>query len=118
MTTPTEFTLTEEHLALIQRMYVYWNDEAYDGAPAVGLKRPYGNSDVPGDVIDILGWPTPWLDEDDDVPEHVEERALAVHRETEVALQIVIMKQSFTPGTYVRPDLYDTRTWVLKESTT
>src|SRR4051812_17225575 len=46
-------TVTEGHIALLGRMYVDWDDSAYDGAPAVGIKRPYGNSDVLGDVFEI-----------------------------------------------------------------
>lgn len=112
MMTPMEFTLTEEHLKLLQRMYVGWNDSAYDGAPGVGLKRPYGNSDVEGDVIEILGWDDSVYANGDDRPEELVERALALHRETEIALQIVLTTRSFQPGTYVRPETYDTRTWI------
>ena len=54
-----QFEVTEDHLKLVQRMYWQWDDHAYDGAPAVGLKRPYGNSDVMYDIAQILGWTVP-----------------------------------------------------------
>ena len=31
-------------------------EECEYGAPAIDCKRPYGNSDVEGDIAEILGW--------------------------------------------------------------
>ena len=45
----TEFTVTEEHLKLLRRAYVDWEDCEF-GAPAIDCKRPYGNSDVIADI--------------------------------------------------------------------
>lgn len=107
-THPTTFTLTEQHIKLVRAMYVEWNDLAYDGAPEVHAKRPYGNSFVPGDVAEILG--IELIDDDDAAID----RLLAIHKETAIALQIILCTGCFEPGDYVRPELYDTRTWVAK----
>src|SRR5262245_17189804 len=48
------FTVTDEHLRLLRRAYVFW-DETEFGAPGINAKRPYGNSDVYGDIAEILG---------------------------------------------------------------
>ena len=41
----TRFTVTDEHLRLLRRAYVSW-DETEFGAPEIDCKRPYGNSDM------------------------------------------------------------------------
>jgi len=102
------FELTEEHLTLLGRAYVRW-DDCETGAPAIDCKRPYGNSDVPGDVAEILEWD---VDEDEGLTDEQAERALAIHAETETALQIVLATRSFAPGIYVLRDRYNTREWV------
>lgn len=114
------FRLTEQHIRLLGAMYAGFDDGAYDGAPAIGIKRPYGNSDVVGDVAEILGF--------DDYAEAVQrgedgtqefedatKELMKVHRETGTALQIVLNTQSFKPGLYGRPRQYDTRYWVRME---
>jgi hypothetical protein len=68
------FTVTDEHLRLLRRAYVGW-DEIEFGAPEINAKRPYGNSNVYGDIAEILGlvdgawqddveedWPPPELE--------------------------------------------------------
>jgi hypothetical protein len=50
----TEFTVTEDHLKLLRRAYIGWDDCEF-GAPGIDPKRPYGNSDVIGDIAEILG---------------------------------------------------------------
>ena len=68
------FTVTDEHLRLLRRAYVFW-DETEFGAPGINAKRPYGNSDVYGDIAEILSlvdgewqdeveedWPPPELE--------------------------------------------------------
>jgi len=106
MNMPMEFTLTEAHLKLLVRMYVGWYD-CESGAPLVDPKRPYGNSDVAGDVAEILGVED--FDPEDDVQyDHMHK----LHTETDVALQIVLSTRSFEPGRYKRLDTYDTQKWV------
>jgi hypothetical protein len=41
----TRFTVSDEHLRLLRRAYVSW-DETEFGAPEIDCKRPYGNSDM------------------------------------------------------------------------
>lgn len=103
-----EFTLTEEHVKLFRRIQIGWQ-YCETGAPEVDPKRPYGNSDVASDVIEILGWPKPPLDEDEEKGpawDAIHARALAVHYETHVALSVILCRSSFEPGTYVRSDRY------------
>ena len=82
------FDITEDHLTLLQRMYVRWEYGEW-GSPTISNKRPYGNSDVLSDIQEILGW------EIDDgggltVEEDLQKLAYELHRETETALQICL----------------------------
>ena len=103
-----DFTLTDNHVKLLHAMFVGW-DDCESGAPAVDPKRPYGNSYVPGDVRRILGWPSP---SDDDRVDEEDRRAYAIHRETELALQIVL-RHGPKPGHYRLADRYDRSSWQL-----
>ncbi len=49
-----QFTLKPEHVKLLRRMYVDWDDCEF-GAPEIDPEQPYGNSDVEQDMIEILG---------------------------------------------------------------
>lgn len=96
-----EFILTEQHIKLLSRMNVSWWDAEF-GAPSIDPKRPYGNSSVFQDLAEILltkGKSCPHcgelLDEQDEAKLH------ELHKETEIALQIVLSTQSFKPGKYV-----------------
>lgn len=113
------FELKPEHLKLLQRAYVNWQ-YAETGAPAIDPKRPYGNSNVALDVAEILGWSVP--DEDALSPSDYDqqydalwERAMAVHRETQQALQILLQVPNAQPGLYRRAQEYDQRSWQLVE---
>lgn len=103
-----KFTVTADHLKLLQRAYVGWDDCEY-GAPAIDGKRPYGNGDVATDIAEILGWATPR-----DGPSEAQERAArALHEETATVLQIVLCTPGFavTPGTYRITKDYDATSW-------
>ncbi len=111
------FELTENHIKLLREMYVSFNGDSYDGAPAVDIKRPYGNSDVPYDVARILGYAEYIKASDDDETEtdafeEATHELLKIHRETGTALQIVLSTGSFEPGMYGRPERYLTQHWV------
>lgn len=89
----TEFELTEQHLKLVRHFNFEWQ-HCETGAPAVNPKRPFGNSDVPPDIADLLGWP--WPDENElsaDVYDRealaMHEKCMAVYMETMTALAIV-----------------------------
>lgn len=86
-----EIEITEEHMKLLQRAYVDWEDCEY-GAPAIDCKRPYGNSDVEGDICEILGW-GPGFDEN--LNSDIEDRCEEIHRQTQYALQIILRARSF-----------------------
>lgn len=96
-----KFTVTESHVALARRMYVGWQD-CETGAPEIDPKRPYGNSDVPGDIHEIL---TGVMVDNDEVVLNREQRDeyLTLHREMGTALQVFLATGSFEPGDYVAP---------------
>lgn len=107
-TTLEEFHLLPEHIKLLTsgRVYVDWQD-CETGAPEINPKRPYGNSDVHNDVIEILGWPEiTEEDEDTDAYETKMERAMQIHRGTAKALEIMLSTKSIKPGVYRRKETY------------
>jgi len=106
----SSFTLTEEHIKLIRRMYVGWCECEY-GAPEIDPKRPYGNSWVAGDVHEILTGKSPEY-----LSDFIENKYNKLHRETETALQIVLTTGKFEPGNYKRANNYDRISWKLCDS--
>ena len=110
----TDFTVTEDHLKLLRRARVSWDDAEY-GAPAIDPKRPYGSSNQVRDMAEILGLPdSEWLDQDDVIP-GAEGRLARLHAETAIALQIVLATGEFRPGRYTRTDQYEID-WTRHES--
>jgi hypothetical protein len=102
-----QIKITDQHLALLQRMYIDWDDSAYDGAPAVGLKRPYGNSDVMGDVAEILGLWTYDEETDEEMPEEIEDQCRTIHEQMAVVLQVLVRNPlTFSTGTWVNQSTY------------
>jgi len=110
-----EFEVTEDHLKLIKRFYIGWEDSCYDGAPCVGIKRPYGNSDRVGDIIEILGWECDMSGEYG-WPDELYDKALKIHRETEVALQILTENLTIQPGVYENNCTYSSKGWKIRET--
>ena len=49
-----KITILKEHLKLLENAYWRYEDCEF-GAPAMDCKRPYGNSDVVSDIVEILG---------------------------------------------------------------
>lgn len=94
------FELTEDHLKLLNHAHVGWDGCEY-GAPAIDCKRPYGNSSVEQDIAEIIG--VDYNDEDEELSN--------LHNETQTALQIILVTQSFKVGTYVKTNEYDDRSW-------
>jgi hypothetical protein len=105
------FQLTEDHIKLLNRMFVYWNDNCYDGSPCIDSKRPYGNSSVAYDVYEIIHGKEWDYGENDEMTEEIYEQMLVLHRETATALQIVLCTKSFEPGTYEKTNTYDSLSW-------
>ena len=100
---PFHFTLKPEHIQLLRKAYVRWED-CETGAPAIDPKRPYGNSYVAGDVWEILYGDLPTGHDDNELSKTQEEEMLALHRETEKALQVILSAGEFVPGEYTCPD--------------
>ena len=94
----TEFTMRPEHIMLLRRMNVGWQ-YAEACAPEIDPKRPYGNGDVPSDVLEILGVEPACPD--CGYTGEQREGAWHIHEEVGVALQIVLAAGSFEPGHYV-----------------
>jgi len=123
----TRFEVTEDHLRLLRRTFVGWDDSAYHGAPAVGIKRPYGNSDVVTDLAEIIV-PVEGDDELDDYAsftregelksvrtkdgrELTQDDLLRLHREMELVLQILASNLEIAPGLYLKTRMYDSLSW-------
>jgi hypothetical protein len=110
----TTFTITEDHLKLLRCMYVGWND-CESGTPEINSKRPYGNSDVVGDVREILGRSTTCptcgnTPSDSEEPADYDE-LWQLHVDTQTVLQIVLCTGEMRTGTYVQRNIYDSRSW-------
>jgi hypothetical protein len=101
------FEVTQQHLLLLRRAVVGWQN-CETGAPEIDPKRPYGNSDVATDVADIIGENVPNYEDNEVIYDRwLETRGaqlLALHRETEYALQCVLAAGEFAAGVYERPD--------------
>ena len=97
----TKFTMTDDHLALLRKMNVGWQDTEF-GAPEIDPKRPYGNSSVETDIHKILtGESVGYTDSQrDELTEQELARYQKLHRETETALQIVLAVGMFEAGAY------------------
>jgi hypothetical protein len=108
-----DFTLTHEHLKLLKHVIINWDSTEF-GAPCIDPKRPYGNSDVPEDIAEILGEE---LFEDRYGEYHLSkkqgDRLEQLHRDLETVLAIVLGTQSFVPGEYHTTDYYDPTKWKL-----
>lgn len=101
------FVLTEEHIKLLRAMCVGWQDCEY-GAPEIDPKRPYGNSGVEADIHEILT-----NERDYELTDAQRERYAQLHRETQIALEILLQLGELRPGTYddVRKIPYGAREW-------
>ena len=100
----SEFELTAEHIKLLRRAYIGWQD-CETGAPEIDPKQPYGNSDVGRDVADILGLEGKRCPHCDGLLDEGEaERCERLHRETEMALTILCNRagKETPPGWYYR----------------
>lgn len=123
-----KFNLRPEHLKLMSKFSVGWNDCEF-GAPEIDPKRPYGNSDVYQDMIEILGFKElregvyeftlfgeKWILKGEDKyniyldgkdEEKLCGKLRELHEETEKALSVCLSALSFDEGMYERDDLSD-----------
>lgn len=94
------FLVTDDHLKLLTRTYFGYNDGCEFGAPEVDPKRPYGNSDVYGDIAEILGIEPDG--DDDSFTRKQKEDMLKTHTEMATVLQILAEHATagISPGRY------------------
>jgi len=85
-----EFILKEEHFKLLKAACVSENNCEF-GSPSIDCKRPFGNSDVIGDMIEILG-----IDigddagnEYDELREELEPELLDLYQDLYIAVPLV-----------------------------
>jgi hypothetical protein len=105
------FTIKTEHLKLLRATYISWDDCEF-GAPEIDCKRPYGNSDVYGDMGEILGI-TPEGRDGHELFFTDEQQAYmnGLHEDLRIVLQIILRTETFKEGDY-QADKYD-RNWKL-----
>lgn len=111
----TKFTVTDQHIKLIRKMFVQWQD-IETGAPEIDPKRPYGNSDIEADVYEILSGRDPYDEFEDGLPDELRGGYFDIHRGTEHALQIILATGKFEAGDYITTKPYDSTSWVKVES--
>ena len=82
--------LSEDHRKLLQRLGWDINFWRGDGISLyVQGKRPFGNSCITCDMIEILGWEFP--PEDDDIPKEIEEKCWELFDELQFAIYDVLI---------------------------
>ncbi len=86
------FKITKEHMALVEKIYITDNKCEF-GAPTVDPKRPYGNSDVYGDIAKIFNIPS---DNNGDFTDAQIDRMTKYHKELTTVLQIICCNPSET----------------------
>jgi len=102
------FEVTDQHIKLISNMNVSW-DGCEFGAPAIDCKRPYGNSEVFGDIAQILGFITEdelRSENSEEIIEKLvdefEEEFIQLHEDCQTVLQILVDNLSVSTGLYER----------------
>jgi len=90
------FEVKEQHLKLISKMWVQYNDYTEFGAPEIDPKRPYGNSDVYDDIAEILNIKK----KGDDFTAKQEKEMLQLHMDTAIAIQIFFVTGKMETGIY------------------
>lgn len=110
------FTITEDHLKLARRMHVGWQDCEF-GAPEINPKRPYGNSDVIGDIRTILDREVHECENCGHVQESQDDREelARLHAEMQHVLQIAFVTGEFKAGVYRKTSEYDAMSWELAD---
>jgi len=112
-----KFTLTEDHVKLLRHANVEYSDDGFDhGFVGLDCKRPFGNSDMVGDMARILGVElVPTDDGEEHWPPGTTDRMMAIFcTEIPVALEVILASGSFELGDYVA-DSYS-RNWSRRET--
>jgi ribosomal protein S27AE len=105
-----EFHLTQDHIDLLEQANIRWSDVEY-GAPGIDEKRPFGNSGsayIEREICEYLDLEPVATDHEgrdvyDDDEKH---EAIDTYNELDTALRIVLSHQTFTPGVFVKENLY------------
>ena len=110
------FELTDNHIKLLRRSYIGWEHCEF-GSPAIDCKRPYGNGDVLEDIKKII---LPGLDNEayELIGDKLDDWFVKLHKELEIALQIVLFMGKFETGIYVQEEEYDRRSWKKENENT
>lgn len=95
------FKLTKDHIKLIRCFCVGWQDCEF-GAPEIDPKRPFGNSSVLEDIHEILTDETIGCTNSkrDKLTDEEVDKYNQLYKETETALQIILVNGIFRIGSY------------------
>jgi hypothetical protein len=77
------FTVTKEHLILLQNSYTSWEDSEF-GAAGINTKRPYGNGSVMQDMLKLLNIDCPKYKETRKLPWDLQDKLNQLHRDIEI----------------------------------
>ena len=100
------FKLKPEHIKALKRLNIKSFVENVDSVNiCLDAKRPFGNSDVFGDVFDFLGINLHRIDEDKQSA--VYEKAMMFLAELPIAYKVIMHHMTFEPGYYELPDTYE-----------
>lgn len=95
-----KFELKQEHIDLISELnfkgIVSTEGSEIEYRPAIDYKRPFGNSGVTYDVLQMLGL----TDDDGNYTDVDRKRAEQLIIELPVALEIIVQNRTFEPGEY------------------
>jgi hypothetical protein len=91
--------VTENHIKLLKELYIGWEDCEF-GAPCVDCKRPFGNSDVYGDMAEILGIKLANQEENFELYEKQIYSLSKGYKELQDCLQILCKNLSIEVGEY------------------
>ncbi len=95
-----KFELKKEHIKLTTRLdfladAFFVPEEGMKYIPCINPKRPFGNSSILRDIIEITTGTVP-----DELTEDQEQQAKRFLIELPVALEVIMETQTFTPGVY------------------
>lgn len=97
----SKFTLTEDHLKLLSHVNIEWDDTCYDGAAGMDLKRPYHTKyDLAINICFLVGWITYDQLLKQKATKRLQQKAMALHRDMQYVLQIVLIGRTFELGKY------------------
>lgn len=95
------FTVTEDHMKLLPHLWFEYQHDYEFGAPGVDQKRPYGNSDVYGDIaehLELVGLEDSWGDVE--FTNFQKDYMDKVHKEMTTVLNIIVRNGGVKPGRY------------------